>query len=131
LSSIIILVGFVLLIVPGIVFATKYIFVQVLVVDKGMGAHEALRESARITYGHKWNIFWFMLAMIGVNIVGFLVFGVGLLFTIPLTIFTFLFVYHKLVEMGGLMVVNQANPVPASSSVPTSSPEVALIPEVK
>ena len=50
-------VGFLFMIIPGIVIAVAWSFATVLFVDKNMSALEALRESNKITYGNKWRIF--------------------------------------------------------------------------
>lgn len=50
-------VGFFLLIVPGIVWALKYMYAPLLVVDRGLTAVEAMGESGRLTYGYKWKLF--------------------------------------------------------------------------
>jgi uncharacterized membrane protein len=55
--------GFFLLIVPGVYLAIKYQFYGYLIIDKGMGAIEALRESARITEGAKKDILIFWLTL--------------------------------------------------------------------
>lgn len=89
-------VGFLLLIVPGIIWAIKFQFMPVLTVDKGLGPIEAMKESARMTEGHKWHLFKFALAVLGINILGFLCFIVGVLVTVPLTTLAFLHVYKKL-----------------------------------
>ena len=49
--------GFLFGIIPGIVISIAWSFAIVLFVDKDMPALEALRESNRLTYGHKWRIF--------------------------------------------------------------------------
>jgi uncharacterized membrane protein len=56
-------VGLLLLIVPGVYLAIKYQFYGYLIIDKGMGAIEALRESARITEGAKKDILVFWLTL--------------------------------------------------------------------
>ena len=57
LYTIMILIGFILLIVPGIYLAIKYQYFGYLIVDKDMDVIEAFKESGRMTKGHKWNLF--------------------------------------------------------------------------
>ena len=52
-----ILVGFLFGIIPGFVISVAWSFAVVLFVDKDMSAMDALHESNRLTYGHKWRIF--------------------------------------------------------------------------
>lgn len=56
-------VGLFLLVVPGIYLALKYQFYGYLIVDRGLGAVEALRESGRITDGAKKDILIFWLTL--------------------------------------------------------------------
>lgn len=88
--------GFILLVVPGIIWAIKFQFMPVLTVDRGLRPVEAMRESARMTEGHKWHLFKFGLAALGVNLLGLLCLGVGLLVTVPLTTLAYLHVYRSL-----------------------------------
>jgi uncharacterized membrane protein len=91
-----VLLGFILLIVPGIVWAIKFQFIPLLVVDKGLGPVEAMRESGKMTEGHKWHLLKFGLVLMAVNLLGFLCFFIGLLVTIPLTVLAHIHIYRKL-----------------------------------
>ena len=50
--------GIVMLIVPGIIFACRLAFVPFLVVDREMDVMDALRVSWDMTRGHGWQIFF-------------------------------------------------------------------------
>lgn len=88
--------GFLLLIIPGIYFMLKYQFYGELIVDKKLGVIEALKKSGEITKGVKWRLLGFSLAVIGVNVLGVLALGIGILVTIPLTTMAYIGVYRKL-----------------------------------
>lgn len=92
----IVVAGFVLLIVPGIIFAIKYGYASYYVIDKNMKPVDALRESAKITYGHKWRLAYFGLFIIGLNILGALLFGIGFLFTMPFSVLASIHVFRVL-----------------------------------
>ncbi|MCL5432716.1 MAG: DUF975 family protein [Patescibacteria group bacterium] len=96
LSGLIVFAGFILLIVPGIIWAIKYQFVAYLIVDKNMGPIEALKNSGKITKGVKWNLFLFGLLLGLINIAGMLALGIGLFLTIPTTMLATAYVYRKL-----------------------------------
>ena len=85
-----------ILIIPGIYFAMKYIFAPLLVVDKGRSVREALDESARMTEGLKWHIFQLFLLCVLLIILGFVALGVGLLVAIPVVHLMYVHVYRKL-----------------------------------
>ncbi len=89
-------VGLLLLIVPGIIWAIKFQFMPALVIDKGMKPLEAMRESGRMTEGHKMHLFKFGLVALAINLLGLICLGVGLLVTIPLTTLAYIQIYRKL-----------------------------------
>jgi hypothetical protein len=87
LTEIIIAVGFILLIVPGIILAVRLSFVAFLVVDEGRGPVEALSESWRRTSGYSWTILGAALLAILIVIVGLILLVVG---SIPATMLVYL-----------------------------------------
>lgn len=94
--SLIVLGGLVLLIIPGIIWAVKYQFFPYLIIDKGMKASDALKESARITKGSRWDLFLFYLINAGMNLLGVLAFFVGVFVTAPITMVAYAHIYRKL-----------------------------------
>jgi len=67
LVGLIVSVGIMLLIVPGIYLACKLAFTPYLVVDRKMGAIDAMKESWRMTSGHGWTVF--LIGLLGIPIV--------------------------------------------------------------
>ena len=96
LTGIIVFVGFILLVVPGIIAALMLMFGNYLVVDKGLGPIAAMKESMRITKGSRWKLLLFVLALAILNIVGALCVLVGLLVTIPVTMLAMVHAYRTL-----------------------------------
>ena len=96
LYMLIVLAGFLLLIVPGIIWMVKYQYIIYLITDKKMGPMEAMRNSAQITDGVKWELFAFLLLLGVINMVGFLLFLLGLFVTIPVTMVAMAYMYRKL-----------------------------------
>lgn len=89
-------VGMVFLVIPGVILALTLQFYSYLIIDKRLGVVDSLKESARITRGHKWRLFWLMIVLAIINVIGALIFGVGLLVSIPLTMMAMIHVYLKL-----------------------------------
>jgi uncharacterized membrane protein len=85
LFAIVIAIGLVLLIVPGIIFALMFMFTTFVVIDRELGPIEAMKESHRITYGHKWSLLGFTLLLVLINLLGAIALLVGLLVTIPVS----------------------------------------------
>ncbi len=82
LVTAIVVIGFVMLIIPGIFFFVKLMFVPYLVVDRRMEAVAAVKESWRMTRGHGWKIFGILLLAIPVGLLGLLAFGIGIIVSI-------------------------------------------------
>lgn len=78
LVSIIVGIGIVLLIVPGIIFACRLAFVPYLVMDQKMEAIEAVKKSWEMTKGYTWTIFGMAVMSFFIAIAGLICLGVGL-----------------------------------------------------
>ncbi len=89
-------IGTILLIVPGIIVAVIFYMYQYSIVDRGLGPIEALKRSAELTRGVRWDLFLFMLLLAGINILGALALGVGLLVTTPTTMVALAHAYRQL-----------------------------------
>ena len=63
LTGLIVVIGLILLIVPGVIAAMMLLFVKFIVVDRNLGPIEALKESARMTKGHRMSLFLLVLAI--------------------------------------------------------------------
>lgn len=94
--SVIVLVGIILLIVPGVIWALRYQFYGYLILDQGLSVKEALAKSKELTQGKLWQLFLFSLALVGVNLLGVLVLGIGLLISVPVSLLAVATVYQKL-----------------------------------
>lgn len=108
LTVILVVGGLILLVVPGIILGMVLYFTLFPVIDRGLGPLQALSESARITKGHRWQLFLFSLAFLGLNILGLLALVVGLLVTIPVSWLAMAHVYRTLEHSA-----SEIAPVPA------------------
>jgi uncharacterized membrane protein len=73
-------IGFVLLFIPGIVFACRLVFVPYLVMDKGLDPVAAIEKSWNMTRGHGWRIFAMYLVAIPLFLIGLALIGIGSFF---------------------------------------------------
>lgn len=89
-------VGLILLVVPGIIWAIKFFFYDFPIVDEETGPFTGLSRSAAVTQGAKGRLFLLFLALLGINILGLLALVVGLLVSIPITGITLAHVYRRL-----------------------------------
>jgi uncharacterized membrane protein len=95
IAGIAILIGLILLVVPGIYLMLRYSMVRFAAIEAS-GAIEALRESGRLTRDVKGKIFLFLLTLLALNLAGALLFFVGLLITVPISMIAYAHVYEKL-----------------------------------
>ncbi len=95
LSGLLVVIGFILLIVPGIYLLLRYSMVRYAVID-GAGITDSLRRSAQMTVGVKWHLLGFFAVLVLLNILGAILLLVGLLITIPVSMIAYAHVYQKL-----------------------------------
>ncbi len=96
LYGLIVVAGFILFVIPAVVWAIKFRYYTYFMVDKNFGPIRALKASARVTNGVKWNLFLLGLLLGLINILGALAFLVGLFATIPLSMMAEAYVFRKL-----------------------------------
>ena len=103
LYGLIVLGGMILLIIPGIIWAIKFQFFSYFIVDQGVGPIEALKRSAVITRGVKWDLFLLGLLLTVINSLGAICLLIGLFATIPTTMVAYASVYRKLLAQSEIV----------------------------
>jgi uncharacterized membrane protein len=98
LYSIIVVVGFFLLIIPGFIWLLMFSFSPLMVLDRGLKPFDALKTSADITAGRKWQLLGMYSILCLINLAGFLALGVGLLISVPVTMLAFIDIYRTLIQ---------------------------------
>ena len=98
LIALFVMVGLFFFIIPGIYLMLKYMFVTYIVIDKKMGPIDAMKESGRITYGHKWKLLGLIGVLLLINLVGLMALGVGILISAPLSMVLAAVIYVQLEE---------------------------------
>ena len=98
LMGLAVMVGFILLVIPGIYLALRLQFTPFFVIDKDMATMDALKASWDLTNGMVVNLFLFALLLIALNILGAIALLVGLLVTIPVSIFAVALLFRKLTK---------------------------------
>ena len=96
LHTLVSFLGILLLIVPGIVWYAQFSLWPYLMVEHGMGPIEAMKESSRITRGHRGQLILFYLALALVAIVGLAAFVVGIVPALGVITVSTAFVYRRL-----------------------------------
>jgi len=100
--GIIVGMGVVMLIVPGIIFACRLAFVPFLVVDREMDVMDALRVSWDMTRGYGWQIFLMGLLAIPVVILGLICLFVGVVVSVMWISSAFAVMYHAIAMKDGI-----------------------------
>lgn len=101
------IIGFVLLVIPGIIVACRLAFVPYLIMDKDLEPMQAVEKSWQMTRGHGWKVFWMAIISFFLIIGGIIVFVVGVIVSIMWIHSAFATLYQS--------VLNQAddeNPIP-------------------
>lgn len=89
-------IGFVFLIIPGIILACRLVFVSYLVMDKNMEPVAAVEKSWEMTRGYGWKIFGMGILVLPIFIAGLLCFIVGVFFAIIWVNAAFASMYHAI-----------------------------------
>lgn len=118
LYTLLVMVGLVLFIVPGIYWALRYAYGPFLVVDRNLGPLQALKASSEITQGVKWNLLGFVIVLALLNFVGVILLLVGYLITAPITWIASAWVYRKLLNQTSL-----SQSLPDQTATATKSPK--------
>lgn len=96
LLGIIVGVGIIFLIIPGIYLMLRLQFSTAFIVEENAGITESLKRSWKITRGEVMPLFLLALAMTGFAILGLIVFGVGIFVAVPFMYMMYGCVFRKL-----------------------------------
>jgi hypothetical protein len=96
LVGLMVFVGMMLLIVPGIILGLIFCFYSYAIVDRGLGPIDALKHSAAVTQGARMALLGFWIVAFLLNMVGLLALFIGLFLTVPITMVAAAYVYRKL-----------------------------------
>ncbi len=104
------LIGFILLIIPGIIASAWYLFTFLFIVDRGLGFWQAMEASRQLVRQDTTGFIFFIGAMGLLNIFGALCLIIGLLVTLPVTYIATFAAYRQL--MGLQKLAEQPPPPP-------------------
>lgn len=93
-------IGFVLLILPGIYLSIAYIFTLPLIADKGMNVWEAMELSRKTVTKHWFKVFGLFLLLSIIMTLGALALGIGLIWAVPLLFVTLYGLLYPLIFDG-------------------------------
>lgn len=93
-------IGFVLLILPGIYLSIAYVFALPLIADKGMDVWEAMELSRKVVTKHWFKVFGLFLLLSLIMALGALALGIGLIWAAPLMFVTLYGLLYPLIFDG-------------------------------
>ena len=99
LIFLVVLLGLTMLFIPGIYFAISYTFSHLFVWFYDKDPTEAIRLSRKAVSGNFWQILLLFLILAGINLLGIIALGIGVLLTMP---FSFCVVYAAFDDIIGI-----------------------------
>lgn len=96
LTQVLIAIGLIALVVPGIYLAVCYLFAIQMGIFGGLDPWAAMEWSRKLITRNWWRFFGLLLVLVVFNVLGLLLVGIGLLFTIPLTFLVLYAVFEEL-----------------------------------
>lgn len=102
-----IMIGFIMLIIPGIIIACRLAFVSYLIMDKDLEPIKAIEKSWQMTKGHGWTIFFMAIVSFFLVIAGIIVFIFGVLISLMLIHAAFATLYQSVLNQ-----LDDDNPIP-------------------
>jgi uncharacterized membrane protein len=98
IKGLLILLGLLCFVIPGVYLIVRWMFAELYVVDKGMRPMEALKASSTLTEGVRLKLFLFVLTATVCMILGLVFFLVGAVVVFIITTFATIKIYKDLQE---------------------------------
>lgn len=96
LMYIMVIIGYMLLILPGIYLTVAYILALPLVVEKGLSPWQAL-EASRKAISKRWfSVFGFMIVVMILFVISSIPLGLGLIWTLPMIMIAYGIMYRNM-----------------------------------
>ncbi|HEX4265010.1 MAG TPA: protein kinase [Verrucomicrobiae bacterium] len=108
--------GFVCLILPGIYLATAWLFTLVLIIDKRLDFWPAMELSRKVITKHWWKFFGFAIVLFLMKLTGFMFCVIGLFFAGPIVHAAFLYAYEDIFGANAGAGAKATAPVPPQTS---------------
>lgn len=96
LYGLLVSVGLVLLIVPGILLGLAFGFAPFFTAEGQRDVVEAFRASSRLTRNNRKQLFGLALLLLGVNLLGLLALGIGVVVTVPISALAVVYAFRRL-----------------------------------
>jgi uncharacterized membrane protein len=91
-----IMMGLILLLVPGIVFLARLWFIGFVIVDERVGPLDAIQQSWDISRGYTFDLILLFILFCGINLLGVICLGVGVFVSFPVSGLALAHIYRVL-----------------------------------
>ena len=118
ITDIIICVGFILCVIPGLYLATRLCFAHFYTIDRGYSITDAIKASWHDTEGNFWHLLGFGISVELFGIAGVLLCCVGIVYTIPAS-----FIAKAIVARLFSQTSNYTPEEVEAQNVPTAAPQ--------
>jgi uncharacterized membrane protein len=108
LMGILVILASFVFVLPGIYLGVAYSFTTALIVDRKFDFWEAMETSRKVITKRWFSFFGFVLVLALINIVGFLLLGVGVLVTAPLTMCAIAAAYQDILGLSATSMIEDA-----------------------
>ncbi len=90
-------IGFILLVIPGVIFALRASLTQYIILDQNEKAVAAIKKSLALTKGYFWSFFRLVLCFVALGMLSvFPLIGLGFIVLIPVSTLALSMIYRKL-----------------------------------
>jgi len=97
ISSLLTILGIILLILPGIYLSVAFSFATCFVVLGGQKIESSLKLSQKVVHKQWWSFLGFLLVLGLINVVGLIALGVGVLVTLPASLAAMYVAYEDII----------------------------------
>lgn len=98
-SGILVSIGIALLIIPGIYLSVAYIFTSLFIWFMGEEFWNAMELSRKLISKKWFSVFGFVIILALINLLGLIALGVGILFTIPITMIAIYLAFDDVMQI--------------------------------
>lgn len=117
-------VGFICLIIPGIIVALRLSMAQFLVIEKNLSGWQAAKLSWNLTRGYSWKILGFALLAGLIFLISLIPIGLGLLVSVPFVAISYVLLYKKIEDAGHAAGIAPEAPSTIVTPPPATTPTV-------
>jgi uncharacterized membrane protein len=99
LRILLIILGFICFIIPGIWLSVRFMFISPAIVDTQPGIRRALERSSKLIQGNWWRAFGFYWLAVLVILLGYAACCVGVIIALPVAAAAFIYAYDDLAKL--------------------------------